>query len=103
MDKIYAVILEDLECDSIHCYCRDLETAEKEKLKIEQKIQDIKTLYYLEYSSDFDKDCISSSESDDDCNYTEEQESIQDRLILFMTKHSELKIENIFIEERKLI
>jgi len=107
MNKVYLVTTQRGDWDdyswSVFSICRSLEIAEKEKLKVEEKIQNIKTQYYLEFNSDYDKDVELLNDdgliTDNEVRYDDLMHSIYN----YQNLHSELNIHTIQIEERELL
>jgi len=107
MNRVYLVTTQTGDWDNyswnVYSICRSLEIAEKEKLKLEEKIQNIKTQYYLEFNSDYDKDVDLLNENDlimvNEVRYDDLMHSIYN----YQNLHSELNIHTIQIEERELL
>lgn len=105
MNKIYLVSTQsgswdDFNYEVVSVYST-LEIAEKEKLKIEEKIQNIKTLYFLENESEYEKD-LDFLNSDIDENFGK-YDTAMHNVYNFQTKYPELKIHTVNIEERELL
>lgn len=102
MNKIYIVIYDIPEFDNwgIYAYCSTEEIAGQKKQQLLDKIQNIKTLYYLEYDKDYNTDFKTYSDSDYLGN---EWEEIADRINLYRAMHKELSFTDIKIEEKELL
>jgi pheromone shutdown protein TraB len=97
-NKVYLITTQkgtwdDFGYNVIVC-CKDIETAEKEKAKIEEKIQNLKTLYLLEFERDYDQDCEQQADL---------EEKNWKRFSTFQKNYPEVKIDTVLIEERDLI
>lgn len=101
MNKIYLVKFyrDDYNTIGIYAYCKSYSSAEKQKEELLDKIQNIKTLYYLEYNCDFEKDLENYQNNFFDGLY----EEIEDRLTMYFAKHPELNFDDIKIVEKELV
>lgn len=97
-DKVYLITTQkgtwdDFEYNVVAC-CKDIETAKKEKAKIEEKTQNLKTIYLLEFERDYNQDCELGA-------YLEVED--WKRFSTFQKNYPEVKIDTVLIEERDLI
>lgn len=101
MEKIYLVEFyrEDYNTIEVYAYCKSLNSAKEQRQKLLDKIQNIKTLYYLKFGVYFDED-LKNYQSNFFDGLGEETE---DRLITYFAKHPELNFEEIEIIEKELI
>lgn len=102
MNKIYIVSYHIPEYDTwgIYKYCSTEEIAIEKKQELLDKIQNIKTLYYLEFNKDYDTDFSVYNDSD---YLGDEWEDIADRVNIYRAKYEELSYSDIKIEEKDLI
>ena len=100
-NKIYIVVAGKSEHDLELAYCSTYTKAKEKHLKIVENIHNIKTYYFVEFDSDFDKDeeYIDSWENEGDEKYYE----IERRLTLYKAKYPELEYLSIRIEEKELL
>jgi len=81
--------------------CSSTLSAEKEKVKIEMTVQNLKTLYLSLYKSDYDKDIQILREGN--FYFEPEYSKLTDRMYKFKIAHRELLISEFKIEEMELI
>lgn len=103
MKKVY-IVKYDIpiyETWDIYKVCSSIDIAKNFKAELENKINNIKTLYYIEYDRDFDNDIKILKES----IYNEEifdinlYETINNYTTDYETKYKELLFSNITIDE----
>lgn len=88
----------------IYAYCSTKEKAEEKKQQLELKIQNIKTIYYLEYDSDFNEDLrLYTYGGFGEEPFPENYEEISDRIIIYRAKYEELGFSDITVEEKRLL
>ena len=102
MNKIYIVSYNIPEYDTwgIYKYCSTEKIAIEKKQQLLDKIQNIKTTYYLEFDRDYDVDFDLYNDMD---FLEEEWEEIVGRVNIYRAKHEELNYSDIKIEEKELI
>lgn len=101
-NKIYIVsyYLYDFDGWGIYKYCSTEEIAKEKKQQLLDKIQNIKTTYYLEFNKDYNTDFSVYNDSD----YLEEEwNEIADRVNIYRARYEELNYSDIKIEEKELI
>ena len=107
MSKVYLVWASPKNydgCSQLHSVCSSFSAAENKKKQIEQKIQNIKTQYYLEFESDYDKDeqYVCGDWIDDDEDISEEKSNtLMHQVYNYQHLYPELRIAEITIEERE--
>lgn len=103
--KIYLLEYEDKFGEvGTYKYCSTIEIAEKEKQRLEQKIQNIKTLYYLEYNNDYDEDYRTVRKAGFVKNpFPENYEELRNRVYIFEFENEEVSYTDIFIKEEELL
>lgn len=85
----------------VESVCATLDAAEKEKQKIVNRVEEIKTAYHSEYENLYDFDCEWIME--DTSIYDERYDNIVHRVYDWQAKYSELDITGMRIEEKYLI
>ena len=103
MNKIYLVNYNVPLYDSFgtYAFCSTKEKAEEKKEELIGKIRNIKTLYYLRYDSDFEKDkeIINNFDNISD----EEYDKLTEQVYLTEANHQELLYSDIEIKEEILL
>lgn len=105
MNKIYLVEFyrEDYDATEVYAYCKDYDTAKKKEQELLDKIQNCKTLYFLEFDSDFDKDVDSLLNYESTLYTLDESSKVWDRINLYFAKYPELNFDDIKIIEQELL
>lgn len=105
MNKIYLVnyTIPIYDEYGTYCFCATKETAEQKKEELIGKIRNIKTLYYLKYNSDFDKDKEIISNYYTDYMSDEEYDRLTKQVYLAEAEHKELLYSDIEIKEEELL
>lgn len=85
------------------CICRDLKTAEKEKLRKQEEIKSLKELYKTKYNSDYDLDLELIVGNDLITVDEDKYDQLTDSIYTFQSEYPSVKIININIYERPLI
>lgn len=104
MEKVYLLQIAKGDWDDYHSWVEDvygsLDSAQKAKKQLEEKIQNIKTQYWLEFNSDYEEDLVYINESDDfGYNYN----TVVHNVYNFQHIHPELNYESITIVEREVL
>lgn len=100
MNKIYLVEFyrEDYDTTEVYAYCKTYTTAKKKEKELLNKIQNCKTLYFLEFDRDFEDDLTSY-----ETRLSDDWEKVEDRLLLYFAKYPELNFYDIKIVEQELL
>jgi hypothetical protein len=105
-NRIYIVSYHILDFDTwdIYKYCSTEKIAIEKKQQLLNNIQNIKTLYYLEYDSDYDEDLrLYTFGGFGEEPFPENYDEISDRVIIYRAKHEELGFSDIAVEEKELL
>ena len=107
MDKVYLVSTQSGSWDDFNyevvSVCSSLESAEKEKQRIEEKIQNIKTLYLLENDSEYEKDLFKIQDVDFILENEDLYNKLTEKVYSYQFKYKDINIHTINIEERELL
>jgi len=99
MDRVYLVTFQQGDWDDyswgIHCITSTKEKAQEKIDELKDRIQNIKTQYFLEFGRDYDTDIAKMFELD--------IEERHDQLYLYQARYEELKYHTIKIEEKQVI
>lgn len=106
MNKVYLVWIESGMMEDYQYKLHDVfsseNLAEKVKKQLEDRIQNIKTLYYLEYNSDYNTDLESLQIGGLILEDEELYNKLVERVYNYQYNHEELNYSKIVIEEREV-